>query len=749
MLPHRRRGPARATIVFMVRLAGFISLFLLFVSGAAAQKEPFNVHGLLELQRISDPQLSPDGSTVAFTVQTIDLDNNSKPRQIYTVPVAGGSPRRITWAGTSNYRPRWSPDSRQIAFISNRSGSSQVWIMDADGSSPRQITDLATEAAGVLFSPDGENLLFTSQVYPDCETEACNAARLEAERNTPVKARLYDSLLYRHWDHWRTERRTHLMVVPVTGGPVRDLTPGPHDVPPFSLGGPDGYAISPDGQEVCYVMKPDPNPAANTNSELFVVPVEGGEPVRLTNMPGADNGPRYSPDGNYIAFLSQMRAGYESDRWRLAVIHRVPVEEETPGIEELSPQTPAAAPKTQPSQQQPPGAAGEQEKPRWRWDPDSITFLTDGLDRPVTSFTWSPDSTRLFFTTEDRGRESIQMMSVKGGAVRVVVTGASTLGDEQLTPDGRTMIYTEQSGSKPVDIFAASAAGGEPLQLTNLNYSILERYQLTPYEEFRVEGAGQTPVHSFLLKPPGFDPNRRYPVLFLIHGGPQGAWGESWSYRWNAQVFAGAGYVVVMPNPRGSTGYGQRFTDDINADYGGKVFEDIMAVVDHVSSLPYVDPDRMAAAGGSYGGYMINWMLGHTQRFRAFVSHAGIFDLPSFALATEELWFPIWDLQGMPWENPETYQRWSPSQFISDFFTPTLVIHGERDFRVPYTQGLQLFTALQMQQVPSKLLIFPDEGHWIQKPQNSVLWYDTFLDWINRWVNQPAELEPVTSSASQ
>jgi len=705
----------------MFRLFVCALLCLPLSSASWAQKDPFHIHALLEMQRISDPQVSPDGRTVAFVVQTVDLAANSKPRQIFTVPVTGGSPKRISWAGSSNHRPRWSPDSMRLAFLSDRSGSSQIWIMNADGSSPRQVTDLATEAGGVLWFPDGQNLLFTSEVFPDCPDESCNTRRIKGQEEQQSKARIYDSLLYRHWDHWRTDRVTHLLTVSAEGGPVRDLTPGKLDAPPFKLGGTEDYAISPDGKEVCFVMKPDPNPAASTNSEIYVIRVSGGEPVRVTNTPGADNGPRYSPDGRYLGFLSQMRGGYESDRWRLAVMSRKP-------IESLQERPPA------------PVAPGDEDAgetgdiPRWRWDPESTLYLTDGLDRPVSEFTWFPDSKRLFFTTEDRGQSAIQMMSVTGGAVRVVKPGSSTSSGMQFTPDGRTMVYAEQSGSKPTEIFAASSAGGTPVALTNLNYSLLERYQLTPLEDFRVDGPGQTPVQSFLLKPPDFDESKRYPVLFLIHGGPQGAWGESWSYRWNAQVFAGAGYLVVMPNPRGSIGYGQKFTDEINSDYGGKVYEDIMAVVDHVASLSYVDAGNMAAAGGSYGGYMVNWMLGHSQRFQAFVSHAGLFDMESWAMETEELWFPIWDQQGMPWENPKVYERWSPSKFVSDFFTPTLVIHGEQDFRVPYGQGLQLFTALKMQDVPAKLLIFPDEGHWINKPRNSVLWYETFINWINRWL---------------
>jgi dipeptidyl aminopeptidase/acylaminoacyl peptidase len=311
----------------------------------------------------------------------------------------------------------------------------------------------------------------------------------------------------------------------------------------------------------------------------------------------------------------------------------------------------------------------------------------------------------------------------------------------QITPDGKTLVFSQASVSRPSEIMKAES-GGSATALTRFNDAAMASYALPRVEEFWVEGAEQARVHSFVLKPHGFRAGRKYPVLFLIHGGPQGAWGESWSYRWNPQIFAAAGYVVVMPNPRGSTGYGQKFTDEINQDWGGRAFDDIMAVVDHVSKLPYVDRDRMAAAGASYGGYMMNWMLGHTQRFKTLVSHAGVFDLRSMFGETEELWFPLWEFGGAPWDNPELYAKWSPSYYVKDFKTPTLVTHGELDFRVPYGQGLQLFTALQTQKVPSKLLIFPDEGHWILKPQNSVLWYGTVLDWLGEWLNKPAASEP-------
>ncbi len=666
--------------------------FVLFLAAltAWAQKAPFDVSGLLKVSRISDPQVSPDGKLVAFVAQTIDVETNTKPRQIYVVPLHGGTPKPITREGM-NDRPRWAPDSKSMAFVSTRGGSSQVWIMDAEGNNARQATTVSTDASGVVFSGDGKRLLFTSDVYPECPDDACNKKKLEAETASKVKARIYSSLLYRHWDSWQGARRRHLLVAPVAGGPARDLTPGPRDVPPFSLGGPDDYAISPDGKEVCYAMVPDPEPAVSTNSELYVVSIDGGEPRRITENPGADNSPSYSPDGRFLAYRTQLRAGYESDKWRLAVMDRATA---------------------------------------------NTSLLTEGLDRAVSSFTWAPDSRRLSFAAEDRGRSGIHLIPVTGGASRAVASGSSHLDDTQFAADGKTMIYTEQSGSRPVEIFRASSGGGAPSPLTRLNDTLLAGYQLTPLEEFWVEGAERAQVHSFLVKPPGFASDRKYPVLFLIHGGPQGAWGESWSYRWNAQVMAAAGYVVVMPNPRGSTGYGQKFTDDINADWGGKVYDDIMAVVDHVARQPYADPDRFAAAGGSYGGYMVNWMLGHTSRFKAFVSHAGVYDLRSMGGETEELWFTAWEFRGMPWENPEVYERWSPSNFVKEFRTPTLVIHGEQDFRVPYGQGLQLFTGLKMMKVPSRLLLFPDEGHWILKPRNSLLWYKTFLDWIAEWTKK-------------
>ncbi len=661
-----------------------------------AQKKPFDASALLRIQRIADPQLSPDGKTVAFAVSVPDVDANKSLHSIWTVPLASagtegsGAPRKLADLAD---RPRWSPDGKRLYYVSTVGDASQIWSMNPDGSGTTQITHVSTEADGEVVSPDGKYLVFTSGVYPECGSDdVCNQKHLDAEKQSKVKARLITGLLYRHWTTWEGNRRSHLLSISLADGKVADLSPGMRDVPPFSLGGPDDYAISPDGSEVSFAMNTDDNPAAGTNNDLFVVPIQGGQSHKITGNPGADNSPLYSPDGKYLAYRSRgARPGYESDRWRLFVLER---------------------------------SSGR------------LTIPTDAIDRSVNSFTWAPDSKRLFFTAEDRGHQAIQFVSLDGGGARIAVTGNNTLDDMQFTADGKTIIFTRQGGDSPAEICKAMSTGGAAIPLTHLNDDLLAQYQLTSLEDFWVTGAENAQVQSFLVKPPNFDPARKYPALFLIHGGPEGEWGESWTYRWNAQVFAGAGYVVIMPNPRGSVGYGQKFTDDINQDWGGKPFDDLMAVTDYVEKLPYVDADRMAAAGGSYGGYMIDWMLGHTSRFKCLISHAGVYDLREEAQSTEELWFPMWEFGGMPWDNPEVYDKWSPSHFAREFQTPTLVIHGELDFRIPYSQARPVCAALQMRKVPSELLIYPDEGHWVLKPQNSALWYKTFLDWVDRWTKK-------------
>src|SRR5579863_7769445 len=654
-----------------------------------AQKKPFDASAMLKIQRIADPQLSPDGKTVAFAVTVPDVDANKSLHSVWTVPLEGGMARKLADLAD---RPRWSPDGKRLYYVSTAGDASQIWSMNSDGSGAIQITHLSTEADGEVVSSDGKYLVFTSGVYPECGADdVCNQKHLDAEKQSKVKARLITGLLYRHWTTWEGNRRSHLLSISLADGKVADLSPGTREVPPFSLGGPDDYAISPDGSEVCFAMNTDDVPAAGTNNDLFVVPIQGGPSHKITGNPGADNSPLYSPDGKYLAYRSQARAGYESDRWRLFVLER------TTG---------------------------------------RLTNLTDAIDRSVESFVWSPDSRRLFYTAIDRGQQAIRFVGVDGKGDGIAVRGANTLDDMQFTADGKTIVFTRQSGASPAEIFRGVSSGGDAVPLTHLNDDLLSQYQLTSLEDFWVTGAENTQVQSFIVKPPDFNPTRKYPAILLILGGPGSVWSESWTYRWNAQVFAAAGYVIIEPNPRGSVGYGQKFTDEINLDWGGKPYDDLMAVADYVEKLPYVDSSRIAAAGGSYGGYMINWILGHTNRFKALISHDGVYDLRAEAQSTEELWFPTWEFGGMPDDNPEVYNKWSPDRFAKDFKTPTLVIHGELDYRIPYSQALELYTALQMRKVPSELLLFPDEGHWVLKPQNSALWYKTFLDWVGNWTKK-------------
>ena len=670
-------------------------LTLLLAAAMAATPAPrFDAVQMMKLKRLADPQLSPDGKWIAYQATDVALEAGTRNTDIWIVPADGASSpalRRLTDHPAADTRPRWSPDGRRIAFVSARDGASQVYVVPAAGGVAKKVTSLATEAGGVLWI-DAARLLVTSDAYPGCDTrdgpvdDACQKKRLD-EAGKPEGARAYDRLLYRHWDTWDDGRRTHLLVVPLDGRPVRDLTSGDRDVPPFSLGGADDYAVSPDGAEVCFARNDDAVEATSTNAELFVVPTRGGAALKISGSPGYDGAPRYSPDGTMIAFRAQQRAGFEADRWRLMVYDR-----------------------------------------RLK----ATRSLTDDFDRQVESLDWSPDSRTLYFAAGDAARQPIYSVPAAGGPVKMV-RGKGTFDDLQASPDGRTLIATKMSATHPPEIYRVSVDGSSMTPVTRVNDAFLAGFSLRPGESVTYTGAAEKAVQAWIFTPADFDPAKRYPLLVLIHGGPQGVWGDAWSYRWNYQVFANAGYVVFAPNPRGSIGWGQEFVDDITLDWEGKAYEDIMRGTDYAEALPYVEKGRTAAAGASYGGYMVNWIAGHTDRYRALVTHDGIFDLRSMYSSTEELWFPDWEFGGPPWESPEFYLRASPSRFVTRFKTPTLVVHGEKDHRVPLEQGLSMFTALQLRGVPSRLLIFPDENHWVLKPANSVRWYQEVLGWLDRW----------------
>lgn len=677
---------------FAKRVICVLSTYLIFSGGACAQtqKRAIQFDDMIAMHRLSDPQVSPHGKWVAYTVSTPDIRANHSVSNIWIVPAAGGAERQLTRSG-SDSRPRWSPDGKQIAFLSSRDGAAQIYVISLHGGEASRVTFLSTDVDNEVWSPDGKWMAFVSRVYPDCRDDACNKARDEAAEKNPVKAHVATHLLYRHWTDWSDGKRSHLFVTAVTKGTPRDLTPDmDYDVPPFNLGAPEAVAFSPDSAELSFTADTEKNEALSTNGDLFTVPVSGAtQPRRITTNKGDDWGPTYSPDGKWIAYRSQITAGYESDRWQLVLYNR---------------------------------SSG------------AHVDLTANFDRNVESYAWSPDSQTIYFQAEDHAEMPIYSIAATVGNTPKAVVGDGFNAEFSLSGDGKRLVFSRSSLTYPAEIFSANGDGTDVRQITHQNAALLAPLELPAAEPFWFEGANNAKVEGLLLKPPHFDPAKKYPMLLLVHGGPQGAWDDEWGYRWNPEIMAAPGYVIVMINPRGSTGYGQKFTDEIQADWGGKPYIDLMDGVDYaIAHFPFIDSTRLAEAGGSYGGYMTDWIATHTGRFRCLISHAGPYDLVSMYGATEELWFVEHDLRGTPWSDPETYAKWSPSTYaaaLGKFRTPMLVIDGELDFRVPYTQDLELFTALQRQDVPSKLIIFPDEGHWVLKPQNSRLWYHEFLGWL-------------------
>ncbi|MFZ0663440.1 MAG: S9 family peptidase [Acidobacteriaceae bacterium] len=703
----------RCAAVFL--LACFLGCLLSAAAGAQPRR-PMTFNDLMQMRRLGDIAVSPDGRWVMYSATDVDLEKNTRTPHLWIVPIAGGEARALTDSMAGEDRGRFSPDGKQILFQSEREGGKQIWLADFDTAKgtigePHQLTSLSTGVDGAMWFPDSTQILFKSKVYPECPDDACNRQRDEEREQSKVKARIFTHLLYRHWDAFTGDKRSHLFLVSAKGGTPRDLTPGDEDnVPAFQLDGPEQYAFSPDGKEIAFEQKQVPVPAISTNIDIFTLRLDdpNAKPVKISTSPGGDHTPRYSPDGRYIAWRSQARAGYESDRFRLVVYDR-----QTKKIRQVLPK----------------------------------------FDRWIDGLAWAPGSRTIYFTYPDEGDERIGSVAVDGSHL-VRYTRRGEYGDLHPTPDGKLLIAAKMTMRMPGEVYVLNvgekqeepravkkATSASPAfavapqrQLSHLNDALLDQLDMQEMEAFWFLSVGRVRVQGFIIKPPNFDPAKKYPVKFLIHGGPQGAWGEGWSYRWNAELFAANGYVVVMINPRGSTGYGQAFIDGVNGDWGGKPYIDLMRGLDYAEQhYPFIDKTRECALGASFGGYMVNWILGHTHRFRCIVSHDGMFDPESAYGTTEELWFNESEFKGTPWTNRAMYRRWSPMLAEKNFKTPTLVIHSQLDYRLDVSEGYQLFTALQRMNVPSKMLYFPDEGHWVLKPQNSQLWYKTVNDWVDQW----------------
>ena len=776
---------------FAVVVLGLLTGASFAQGGDTAGKRPMTFADLQKMKRVSDPQISASGKWVMFSVTEVSLEKNTKINNLWVVPTAGGPERQLTFGEVSQTNGRFSPDGKWVSLTSTGGGSSQLWTAAWDEATgtmkkPYPLTNVSTEADGAVWSPDSQRLLFVSSVYPECsglgeweKEEACDKAKDEAAAKNPVKAQVWEHLLYRHWNKFTGEKRSHVLVVSrANGEEIRDLTPrsavGDAETPTFSMGGPLGYAWAPDSHEIAYVANLDKVPAASTNNDVFTLRLDeaGAKAVKVSTSLGSDDGPQYAPDGKWLAFRSQERAGFESDRFRLVTYDRGSHNLRTLDMMLLEREPPVIV------------MAGAKSSMGVR---NPVIEPEHDIDRWVDEFTWSSDSQRIFFTAGDRGQEVIYGVNATGGNLHRYgkYAGASTVGEwsnlVQIGPgyrfagvlmradkpaelgianlsemDDTGFINTSSASARKMYDLRDGVPLASPNYLTHLNDNLVGQLSLAPLDPFWFTGAEGAKVEGFIMKPPNFDPAKKYPVKFLMHGGPQTAWGDSWSYRWNWELMAASGYVVVGVNRRGSTGYGQKFVDEVSGDWGGKAYVDLMKGLDAAEAkFPFIDKERECALGASYGGYMADWVLTHTNRFKCIVTHDGMFNPAAAYGDTEEMWFNEWEFRrgpatgaaawdkepAQPWryENlpaeQDPFRKWSPMLHIKDAKTPTLVIHSQRDYRLDVSEGLQLFTALQRLGVPSKMLYFPDEGHWVLKPQNSQLWYETVGDWCDRWTH--------------
>jgi len=652
---------------------------------------PMGIEDLLGVVRVADPQLSPDGRTVIYTRTTTEVKSGRRNTDIFSVPADGSSsPKLLIGGERSESTGRFAPDGKRIAFIANRDGAPQVYLADASGGDVRKITDVPMGAQPPLvFSPDGTKVAFVSDVYPDCADLECTKRRAEEAEKNPVKIRRLTRLLYRHWDEWRENIRHHIFITDLQTRRTIDLTPGDFDSPPFFQEDAT-IAFSPDSREIAFVSNREGNDreAWTTNNDVWLVPVTGGAAKKLTSGAGADVQPVFSPDGATLLVRSQRRGGFESDRWYLDAHDRSTGKKRT-------------------------------------------LFTTPDLS--VDDYALSRDGRSIVFSAQQKGRENLFLLPIEGGTPKLIAEGGVIA---SAAPGPGFVVASKSTLTAPAELFRISMDGSGASQITRENESWLRDVAFSTPESLTATATNGATIQYWLIKPPDFDPAKKYPVVFLIHGGPQGAWLDAWSHRWNPSLWAAQGWVIAAPNPRGSTGFGQKFLDEISGDWAGKVMTDLDAVFNAVATMPFTDSARMGIAGASYGGYAVNWIIGHTNRFKAAVSHDGVWNLDSMSLATEELWFTEWEFGGKPWTPAARAQfaKWSPHLHADKIKTPTLIITNELDFRVPVDQGLQMFTALRRNGVPAEALVFPDEGHWVLKAANSRAWHEAVFGWLKKYL---------------
>lgn len=678
-----------------VRAFATLSLVSLLAPAAlGAETHPFSVHDMLAMDRISDPQVSPDGKRVAFTVRTTDLAGNKGRLDLWLATTDGKDVRRLTTHEAADYGARWAPDGRSLFFVSTRGGSGQVWRLPLSGGEAVPVTDLPLDADNLVVAPDGKHLAVSLDVYPECDTLQCTVDRVAAEKEKKATGRLYTKLFVRHWDTWKDGRRRHVVVVPLdadgrAGAPVDVMKGMDADSPSKPWGGPEELAFTPDGRGIVFTARDAGREEAwSTNFDLYLAPVDGAAaPKNLTaENPAWDTAPTFSSDGKTLAWLAMVRPGYESDRYRIKLM---------------------------------------------RWPDGPTRTLTEGWDSSPFEIAWKPDGEELVAAAYHLGQRALFAVDAETGAARLVVDQGT---NRSAQPLGKRILYAHDDLKGPAELWTTDWKGRDRQRVTRINDERVAAARVGEYEQFTFEGAHGDKVYGYVVKPVDFQAGRKYPVAFLVHGGPQGSFGDQFHYRWHPQAYAGAGFAAVMIDFHGSIGYGQAFTDSIGGDWGGAPYEDLMKGLDAaIARYDFLDGAKVGALGASYGGYMVYWLAGQTDRFRCFVAHDGNLDERFAYFDTEELWFPEWDHGGTPWANPEGYAKHNPMEFVQKWQTPMLVVHGELDYRVPIDQGIGAFNALQRLGIPSQFLYFPDENHWVLKPANSVLWHDTVLGWLKRW----------------
>ncbi len=648
---------------------------------------------LYSVPRYGDIQISPEGSRVLFVMTTRDLTANSSESHIWMIYDGRIDPMQLTSGENSAYHPRWSPDGQWIFFLSSDdSGTTQIWRMGQHGGEKRLVTKLSTGVSSFQVFLSNDKLLIVSRVFPDCHADSCNQARHLEQDGNPVKARLYDKLLYRHYNRWDDGKVNRMLIYDINSGSYQEVYGEPDDAPTSLLGGSGDCAISPDGEEICFAMNTTDNPAVRVNNDLFVISSNGGDPIKITDNGGLDQSPQYSPDGRFIAYHSMARAGYESDQRDLVLYDK-----------------------------------GE----------GMHVNLTTEFDRSIGGYQWGPDSDYIYFSAIEHGLAKIYRIEIATDKVDTLLDTA-VYGEMQVSPDGKFMIVSRSQSHKPYELYRFDIESKVLSQFTEYTEVIIADLDMNQGEDFWFVGAMDDSVHGWLTLPPDFDSTHKYPLVLLIHGGPQWCWlGDFNYYGWNTQLMAAQGYVVAQIDPHGSVGYGLKFKEYVSGNWGKGDYEDLMKSVDHlIETHSFIDSTRMAALGRSYGGFMANWICGHTDRFKCLVSIDGTYNHISGYGSTEELWFPEWEYKGTPYDNWDEYVRSSPVTYAKNFKTPTMVIHGQKDYRVDLSEGLQMFTALQRLGVPSQLLYLPDEGHNARKLQNLRVIYEKQFEWLKRWLAQ-------------